>query len=198
MAQPTTMTTLRRHYSLLFSWINEHINEHFCRDDFVTFIGLFDLSEPQNLTSRPIPSINLPSTLPTNTSITSFRRSSSRAMSPSTTAGASPVLCHRSPTLIIENARDFLPEWSTPPFSDWGWSISDSNPTPSLHPTSPHWPPLPMSLPATPPPPMSPPPPMFPPPATPPHCPRLLQNRPGRLIHIMDDQARHTLKKTTP
>ena len=40
-------------YSLLFSWLNEHINERFCRDDFVTFIGLFDLPGPQNLTSRP-------------------------------------------------------------------------------------------------------------------------------------------------
>ena len=30
-------------YSLLFSWLNEHINERFCLDDFVTFIGLFDL-----------------------------------------------------------------------------------------------------------------------------------------------------------
>jgi chitin synthase len=29
-----------------------------------------------------------------------------------------------------------------------------------------------------------------------PYFPRLLQNRPGRLIHIMDDQAQRTLKKT--
>ncbi|KZV71243.1 glycosyltransferase family 2 protein [Peniophora sp. CONT] len=40
-------------YSLLFAWLNEHINERLCRDDFVTFIGLFDLPGPQNLTSRP-------------------------------------------------------------------------------------------------------------------------------------------------
>ncbi|KAI0027842.1 glycosyltransferase family 2 protein [Vararia minispora EC-137] len=40
-------------YSLLFAWLNEHINERLCKDDFVTFIGLFDLPGPQNLTSRP-------------------------------------------------------------------------------------------------------------------------------------------------
>jgi chitin synthase len=28
-------------YSLLFSWLNKQINERFCRDNFVTFIGLF-------------------------------------------------------------------------------------------------------------------------------------------------------------
>jgi chitin synthase len=38
-------------YSMLFSWLNKHINERFCQDDFVTFIGLFDLLRPQNLTS---------------------------------------------------------------------------------------------------------------------------------------------------
>ena len=38
-------------YSLLFSWLNEHINERFCLDNFVTFIGLFDLPGSQNLTS---------------------------------------------------------------------------------------------------------------------------------------------------
>jgi chitin synthase len=40
-------------YSLLFAWLNEHINERLCRDDFTTFIGLFDLPGSQNLTSRP-------------------------------------------------------------------------------------------------------------------------------------------------
>jgi hypothetical protein len=63
--------------------------------------------DPRTSLPDPIPSTNLPSTLPTNASITSFRKSSSRAMSPSTTAKASPVLCHRSPTLIIQNACDF-------------------------------------------------------------------------------------------
>ncbi|KAI0725977.1 glycosyltransferase family 2 protein [Fomitopsis betulina] len=40
-------------YALLFAWLNEHINQRLCRDDFSTFIGLFDLPGPQNLTSRP-------------------------------------------------------------------------------------------------------------------------------------------------
>jgi chitin synthase len=40
-------------YSLLFAWLNEHINQRFCKDDFTTFIGLFDLPGPQNMTSRP-------------------------------------------------------------------------------------------------------------------------------------------------
>ncbi len=40
-------------YSLLFAWLNEHINQRLCRDDFTTFIGLFDLPGLQNMTSRP-------------------------------------------------------------------------------------------------------------------------------------------------
>jgi chitin synthase len=40
-------------YSLLFTWLNEHINQCLCRDDFVTFIGLFNLPGPQNMSSRP-------------------------------------------------------------------------------------------------------------------------------------------------
>lgn len=40
-------------YSLLFAWLNEHINQRLCRDDFANFIGLFDLPGPQNMTSRP-------------------------------------------------------------------------------------------------------------------------------------------------
>lgn len=40
-------------YSLLFAWLNEHINQRLCKDDFTTFIGLFDLPGPQNMTSRP-------------------------------------------------------------------------------------------------------------------------------------------------
>ncbi|KAI6018651.1 P-loop containing nucleoside triphosphate hydrolase protein [Pisolithus microcarpus] len=39
-------------YSLLFAWLNEHINQRLCRDDFNTFIGLFDLPSPQNMTGR--------------------------------------------------------------------------------------------------------------------------------------------------
>jgi chitin synthase len=35
-------------YSLLFAWLNEHINEKLCRDDFDSFIGVFDLPGFQN------------------------------------------------------------------------------------------------------------------------------------------------------
>ncbi|KAJ6477179.1 P-loop containing nucleoside triphosphate hydrolase protein [Mycena vitilis] len=40
-------------YSLLFAWLNEHINQRLCKDDFSTFIALIDLPGPQNLSSRP-------------------------------------------------------------------------------------------------------------------------------------------------
>ena len=40
-------------YSLLFAWLNEHINQRLCKDDFTTFVGLFDLPGPQNMSSRP-------------------------------------------------------------------------------------------------------------------------------------------------
>ena len=40
-------------YSLLFAWLNEHINQRLCKDDFTTFIGLFDIPGPQNMSSRP-------------------------------------------------------------------------------------------------------------------------------------------------
>lgn len=40
-------------YSLLFAWLNEHINQKLCRDDFTTFVALFDLPGPQNMTSKP-------------------------------------------------------------------------------------------------------------------------------------------------
>lgn len=36
-------------YSLLFTWVNEHINEKQCRDDFASYIGLFDLPGSQNV-----------------------------------------------------------------------------------------------------------------------------------------------------
>ncbi|CED82854.1 glycosyltransferase family 2 protein [Phaffia rhodozyma] len=36
-------------YSLLFAWLNEHINERLCRDDFANFIGILDLPGFQNL-----------------------------------------------------------------------------------------------------------------------------------------------------
>jgi hypothetical protein len=43
----------RTSYSLLFAWLNEHINQCLCKDDFSTFIGFFDLHGPQNMSSRP-------------------------------------------------------------------------------------------------------------------------------------------------
>ncbi|KDN52499.1 glycosyltransferase family 2 protein [Tilletiaria anomala UBC 951] len=36
-------------YGLLFSWLNEHINEKLCRDDFDTYIGVVDLPGFENL-----------------------------------------------------------------------------------------------------------------------------------------------------
>ena len=53
MALPTTVTTLPRPSALLFAWLNKHINRRLYRDDFNTFIDLFDLPGPQNMTSRP-------------------------------------------------------------------------------------------------------------------------------------------------
>ena len=38
-------------YSLLFSWIIEHINQHLCKDDFTTYIAILDLPGFQNLPS---------------------------------------------------------------------------------------------------------------------------------------------------
>ena len=39
-------------YSLLFAWLNEHIIQRLCKEDFTTFIGLFDIPRPQNMSSR--------------------------------------------------------------------------------------------------------------------------------------------------
>ncbi|TIB82801.1 chitin synthase 8 [Wallemia mellicola] len=38
-------------YSLLFSWIIEHINQHLCKDDFSTYISFLDLPGFQNVPS---------------------------------------------------------------------------------------------------------------------------------------------------
>lgn len=35
-------------YSLLFSWLNEHINQKLCKDSFGSFIAILDLPGPQN------------------------------------------------------------------------------------------------------------------------------------------------------
>ncbi|THG99489.1 hypothetical protein EW026_g2875 [Hermanssonia centrifuga] len=39
-------------YSLLFTWLNEHINQRLHKDDFVSFIALLEFPGSQNLTSR--------------------------------------------------------------------------------------------------------------------------------------------------
>ena len=40
-------------YSLLFAWLNDHIDQHLCKGDFTSFISLFDLPGAQNMSSRP-------------------------------------------------------------------------------------------------------------------------------------------------
>jgi len=84
--------------------------------------------DPRTSCPNPILLTSLPSTLPMSTSITSFRRSSSKAMSPSLTAKASSALSYKYPNS---------------------------------------------------------------------ECMQLLQNQPGELIHIMDDQTHCAPKKTT-
>ena len=108
MAQPTTVTILRRQSTLSCSHglMNTSMNASV---GMISSLSSVFLTFPGPITSRldPIPSISLPSTLPINASITSFRRSSLRAMSLNTTATASPVLCHRYPTSIIQNACNY-------------------------------------------------------------------------------------------
>ncbi|KAJ7602392.1 hypothetical protein DFH06DRAFT_1351326 [Mycena polygramma] len=36
-------------YSLFFAWLNEHIDQHLCKDGFPTFISLFDLLGSRNV-----------------------------------------------------------------------------------------------------------------------------------------------------
>ncbi len=38
-------------YSLLFSWLNEFVNQKLCKDDYTSFIGFLDLAGFQNITS---------------------------------------------------------------------------------------------------------------------------------------------------
>ena len=40
-------------YSLLFAWLNEHINQRLCRDDLDIFVRLFDLPGLQNMMGCP-------------------------------------------------------------------------------------------------------------------------------------------------
>ncbi|KIJ58304.1 hypothetical protein HYDPIDRAFT_34309 [Hydnomerulius pinastri MD-312] len=50
LQRPRHVRTLR---SLLFAWLNGHINQRLRLEDFETFVGLIDLPGPQNMTSRP-------------------------------------------------------------------------------------------------------------------------------------------------
>ncbi|KAF7292507.1 Glycosyltransferase family 2 protein [Mycena kentingensis (nom. inval.)] len=119
-------------YSLLFSWINEHMNQRLCREDYVTFIGLFDIPGPQNMSSRP-------------NSLDQFCINF-----------ANERLQNWTQQRLFEShvaeytAEGLIPRWlpASVPYFDNG------------------------------------------------ECIRLLQNKPGGLIHIMDDQARRAPKKT--
>ncbi len=117
-------------YSLLFAWINEYINQRLCRDDFSTFIGLFDLPGPQNLTSRP-------------NSLDQF---------------------------CINFANERMQNWIQKRLFE---SHVDEYNTEGISRFVPQVPYFDNS-----------------------ECIRLLQNQPGGLIHIMDDQARRAPRKT--
>ncbi|KAG6333627.1 hypothetical protein ID866_5463 [Astraeus odoratus] len=117
-------------YSLLFAWLNEHINQRLCREDFDTFIGLFDLPGPQNMTGRP-------------NSLDQF--------------------CINFANERLHNfIQKRLFEAHVDEYETEG--ISRFVPTVPYFDNS--------------------------------ECVRLLQNKPGGLIHIMDDQARRSHKKT--
>lgn len=117
-------------YSLLFAWLNEHINQRLCKDDFTTFIGLFDLPGPQNMTSR-------------SNSLDQF--------------------CVNFANERLQNfVQKQIFEKHTQEYNDEG--VSRFVPTVPYFDNS--------------------------------ECIRLLQNKPGGLIHIMDDQARRMPRKT--
>ncbi|KAG1722688.1 glycosyltransferase family 2 protein [Suillus paluster] len=117
-------------YSLLFAWLNEHINQRLCREDFDTFIGLFDLPGPQNMTSRP-------------NSLDQF--------------------CVNFANERLQNfVQRRIFEAHVDEYQNEGIS--------RFVPTVPYFDNT--------------------------ECVRLLQNKPGGLIHIMDDQARRSHKKT--
>ncbi|KAJ7506209.1 glycosyltransferase family 2 protein [Mycena galericulata] len=121
-------------YSLLFAWVNEHINQRLCKDDFSTFIGLFDLPGPQNLSSRPN-SLDQFCVNFANERLQAWtqHRLFEAHVAEYTTEGLVPRI---------------IPAPTSIPYFDNG------------------------------------------------ECIRLLQNRPGGLVHIMDDQARRAPKKT--
>ena len=117
-------------YSLLFAWLNEYINQRLCREDFDTFIGLFDLPGPQNMTSRP-------------NSLDQFCIN---------------IANERLQNFIQKQVfESHVDEYQTEGISRFVPSVPYFDNT---------------------------------------ECVRLLQNKPGGLIHIMDDQARRSHKKT--
>lgn len=117
-------------YSLLFAWLNEHINQRLCRDDFTSFIGLFDLPGPQNMSSRP-------------NSLDQF---------------------------CINFANERLQSWTQKRLFESHASEYNTEGISRFVPQVPYFDNS--------------------------ECVRLLQNKPGGLIHIMDDQARRAAKKT--
>ena len=117
-------------YSLLFAWLNEHINQRLCRDDFDTFISLFDLPGPQNMTGRP-------------NSLNQFCINF-----------ANERLHHFIQRRLFESHID---EYKSEGIASLGPSISYFDNS---------------------------------------ECIRLLQNKPGGPIHVMNDQARRSHKKT--
>jgi chitin synthase len=120
-------------YSLLFAWINENINQRLCRDDFTTFIGLFDLPGPQNLPS-----------------------SASRANS--------------LDQFCVNFANERLQNWIQRRLFESHVNEYSAEGVSKYVPTVPYFDNS--------------------------ECLRMLSNKPGGLIHIMDDQARRQPKKT--
>ncbi|KAF7319245.1 Glycosyltransferase family 2 protein [Mycena chlorophos] len=119
-------------YSLLFSWLNEHMNQRLCREDYVTFIGLFDIPGPQNMSSRP-------------NSLDQFCINFANERMLNWTQ-------HR---LFESHVAEYTAEGLIPRWMPASIPYFDNA-----------------------------------------ECIRLLQNKPGGLIHIMDDQARRAPKKT--
>jgi chitin synthase len=117
-------------YSLLFAWLNEHINQRLCKDDFSTFLGLFDLPGPQNMSSRP-------------NSLDQF---------------------------CINFANERLQNWIQKTLFEKHVNEYNAEGIARYVPQVPFFDNL--------------------------ECIRLLQNTPGGLVHIMDDQARRQPKKT--
>jgi len=117
-------------YSDLFACLSEHINQRLCREDFATFIGLFDLPGSQDMISR------------------------------------SDSLDQFCVNFANERLKNFVQkrifEAHVAEYQNEGIS--------RFVPTVPYFDNT--------------------------ECVRLLQNKPGGLIHIMDDQARRSHKKT--